>query len=303
MRRIFTLLLLCGLLFSFQPASAQGGPGLNSVTAKIWPEYDKPDVLVIYYITVSAQTSLPATMTFRIPAAAQKPNALAIGNTLTTVSDQAVDYTLEPDGDWVKVIVQVTGPAIQLEYYDPALIKNGAQRQYTYVWPGDYAVDNFSVEVQQPYDASGMQTNPNLPKVNPIADELTYYTGDFGALPAGKTFTLTAKYQKDSDALSVSFMNVQPSAPVDESTTGRVSIGTYLPWLIAAVGVLMIAGGLYYYFRGTGRPRPTARRRHASSEEKTADGQTYCPQCGARARGGDRFCRTCGTRLRTETEE
>jgi hypothetical protein len=302
MRRIFALLLLCGLLFSFQPAYAQGGPSLSSVKARIWPEYDKPEVLIIYYITVSPQTSLPATMTFRIPAAAQKPNALAIGTTLDTVSDQGVEYTLETDGDWVKVIVKVTGPAIQLEYYDPTLTKNGAQRQYTYVWPGDYAVDNFSVELQQPDDASGMQTNPNLTKVNPAADNLTYYTGDIGALAAGKPFTLTAKYQKDSDALSVSFMNVQPSAPVDENTTGRVSLTTYLPWLIAAVGVLMIAGGLYYYFRGTGRPRPTARRRHAASEE-TAEGQIYCPQCGARARNGDRFCRTCGTRLRTEAEE
>lgn len=302
MRRIFTLLLLCGLLFSFQPAHAQGSASLSSVTAKIWPEYDKPDVLVIHYITVSPQTSLPATMTFRIPATAQKPNALAIGNTFATASDQAVKYTLEPDGDWVKVIVQVTGPAIQLEYYDPELIKNGANRQYTYIWPGDYAVDSFSMEVQQPYDASGMQTNPNLPNVNPVADELTYYSGDFGPLAADESFTLTVKYQKDSDALSVSFMNVQASAPVDENTTGRVSLTTYLPWLIAAVGVLMIAGGLYYYFRGTGRPRPAARRRHAASEE-IAEGQIYCPQCGARARNGDRFCRTCGTRLRTEAEE
>jgi hypothetical protein len=89
---------------------------------------------------------------------------------------------------------------------------------------------------------------------------------------------------------------------VDENTAGRVALDTYLPWLVGAFGVLMIAGGLYYFLRGSARQRPSARRRHVSREEP-ADGQTYCPQCGTRARGGDRFCRTCGTRLRTETEE
>jgi hypothetical protein len=301
MRRIFTLLMLLGLLVSFQPAHAQGVPSLSSAEVRIWPEYDQPSVLVILRMTVSPGTSLPVTMIFRIPAAAKKPNALAVGQTPDTVADTA--YTLEPDGKWVKVIVKVTAPAIQMEYYDPAISKNGKARDFSFEWLSDYAVDKVHVELQQPFNASAMQIQPPLPNVNPIQDGLTYYTGDFGPLAAGKSFMLTAKYQKDSDALSISSMNIQPSAPVDESTTGRVSLGTYLPWLIAAVGVLMIAGGLYYYFRGTGRPRPTAhRRRHASSEE-TAEGQTYCPQCGARARSGDRFCRTCGTRLRTETEE
>jgi hypothetical protein len=71
---------------------------------------------------------------------------------------------------------------------------------------------------------------------------------------------------------------------------------------VGAFGVLMIAGGFYYFLRGSARQRPNARRRHVSHEEPV-EGQTYCPQCGTRARSGDRFCRTCGTRLRTETEE
>jgi hypothetical protein len=300
MRRIFTLLLLCVLLFSFQPAHAQGQPSLSSVEVWIWPEYDRPAVLVIQHILVSPTTSLPETLTFRIPAAAEKPYALAVGATPDKVSD--APYTLKQNGEWLDVTVQATGPAIQLEYYDPSLSKSGKSREYLYQWTGSYAVENFHVELQQPFDASDIQTEPALPEVNTIPDGLIYHTGDFGPLAAGESFTLTTKYQKDSDALSISFMNVEPSAPVDENTAGRVSLDTYLPWLIAGFGVLMITGGLYYYFRGTARLRPTVRRRHTSSEE-TAEGQTYCPQCGTRARNRDRFCRTCGTRLRTETEE
>jgi zinc-ribbon domain len=299
MRRIFTLLLLLGVVLTFQPAHAQGTPTLNSANVWIWPEYDQPGVLIIQRMLISGNTSLPATMTFRIPAAAEKPSALAVGQTADSVAD--TPYTLETDGKWVKVIVEVTAPAVQLEYYDPALSKNGKDREYIYEWAGDYAVENFHMELQQPFDASNLKTEPTLPGTNPIPDGLTYYTGDFGALTVGQVFTLNITYTKVSDALSISSMNIQPSAPVDEKTAGRVSFDTYLPWLVAAFGVLMIAGGLYYYFRGTGRPRSSARRRHTSSEA-SADGQTYCPQCGTRARSGDRFCRTCGTRLRTEAD-
>lgn len=302
MRRIFTLLLLLGLLLTSQPAHAQAGASLSSVLVKIWPEYDKPSVLVIYQMVLSPQTPLPATMIFRIPAAAVKPHTVAVGNTIETVSDQNVNYSMENNGDWINLTIEVTGPALQLEYYDPALTVEGTQRAFTYTWPGEYAVANFSVEVQQPFDASDMRFTPNLTDVTPIPDGLTYHSGSFGALAQGEVFTLECAYQKASNDLSVSFMNVQPSAPVDENTAGRVSLDTYLPWLVGAFGILMIAGGLYYYLRGSARPRASARRRHASREE-TGEGQTYCPQCGTRARSGDRFCRTCGTRLRTEAEE
>jgi hypothetical protein len=206
MRRILALLMLLVLLFSFQPAHAQEQPSLSSVEVWIWPEYDRPEVLVIEHILVSPDTTFPVTMTFRIPAAAEKPAAMAVGQTPQTVGD--TPYTLKPDGKWIAVSVQVNGPAIQLEYYDPSLSKNGKNREYSYEWISDYTVQNFHVELQQPFDASGVQTVPALPDEKTIPDGLTYRTGDFGALEAGKSFTLATKYQKDSDALSISFINI-----------------------------------------------------------------------------------------------
>ena len=300
MRRALALLLFLVLLISPHPAHAQGNISLDTVAVSVWPEYDRPTVLVIEHMIVSADTSLPTTMTFRIPAAVGKPTAMAVGQTPQTVGD--TPYTLKPDGDWVDVIVQVKAPAIQFEYYDPSLLKVGAARQFVYKWGGDYAVKAFHVELQQPFDANGVETNPPLPDIYTSSDNLIYHAGDFGSLSAGQAFSLTAKYQKDSDALTISSTNLQPSAPVNENTTGRVSLQSYLPWIFGAFGVLMIAGGLYYYIRGQARPRLARKRRHAASEEQV-EGQTYCPQCGTRARNGDRFCRTCGTRLRVEAEE
>lgn len=302
MRRLLALLLIVGILISFTPARAQSDAGLLTVQVKVWPEYDKPGVLVIYQLMVSSQTSLPAEMTFRIPKAAAKPHVLAIGPTFESVSDQNVEYSLEENGNWVNVVVQVTAPALQLEYYDPTILINGTQRTFTYTWPGNYAVENFSMELQQPFDASALESRPNLPSSVTSPDGLTYHSNNFGALPEGQEFSLEVSYQKESDALSVSFLTVQPSAPVDETTAGRVSLTAYLPWFAGAVGMLMIAGGAFYYFRNSGQTRRSARRRHASNVENES-GPTYCAQCGTRARSGDRFCRTCGSRLRVENEE
>jgi hypothetical protein len=301
MRRIVVLFFLLSLVFSFQTARAQGTPKLTSVDVWVWPEYDQPSVLVIYHILVSPETTLPATMIFRIPAAAIKPNAVAVGQVANSVTDVGVQYSLEPAGDWININLQVTGPAIQLEYYDPTLTKQGKNRELVYQWPGDYAVDNFRVELQQPFDASQMVTVPVLGDVTNIPNDLTYHVGNFGPFQAGESFTLKVNYQKQTDELSVSAMPVQSSAPVDANTAGRVSLGTYMPWLIAGVGVLLAAGGSYYYFRGQSRPRQI-RRRHDVPIEST-EGPKYCPQCGTRARPGDRFCRTCGTRMRQGPEE
>lgn len=303
MRRLVALILFLTLLFSFQSARAQGTPSLDSVGVLIWPEYDQPSVLVIYHIIVSPETTLPTNMTFRIPASSGGPAVVAVGETLVSVTDQGVRSSLEPDGDWIKVNIEVTGPAIQLEYYDPSLSKQGQSREFTYTWSGDYAVQNFQVELQQPFDASQVQTDPALNDVKSQPNDLTYYSGDFGALAAGKNFTLKVNYQKKTDSLSASSMPVE-SPVVDSDTTGRVSLTTYLPWLWALAGVLLITAGLYYYFRGQPRVKSSSRKRHdASAEPSEGGGTRYCPQCGTRARSGDRFCRTCGTRIRPGDEE
>jgi hypothetical protein len=300
MRRLFLLIFIFALLFSFQPARAQGAPTLSSVDVWIWPEYDQPSVLVIYRMIVSPDVTLPTTLTFRIPAAAIKPAVVAVGPATNAVSDVGVKFSQEPDGEWLKINIEVTGPAVQLEFYEPSINKQGEKRDFTYTWPGDYAVQTMRVELQQPYDARNMTSDPVLGQS--ITEELTYYLGTFGPLAAGEPFSLKVNYAKKSDEVSVFLMPVQSSGPVDANTAGRVNLGTYVPWLIAGVGVLLAAGGMYYYFRGQSHPPRQTRRRHIVSAD-SAEGPKYCAQCGTRARPGDRFCRTCGTRIRQGAEE
>jgi len=301
MRRIAIVLLLICLLVSFQPVRAQGAPSLSSVDVWIWPEYDQPGVLVIYRIVVASGVSFPAPMTFRIPAAAAKPSVVAVGETASSVSDANVTFSQEPDGEWLKINIEATGPAIQLEYYDPSINKDGEGRNFLYQWPGDYAVQTLRVELQQPYDASLMTTEPGLSQT--FTNEMTYHAGDFGPLAAGEPFTLHVSYQKQSDQLSVALMPSQ-NGPVDQNTAGRFSLNDLFPWLFGGAGALVVIGGLYYYVRGQPKSKKIRRRRPASERTvESAEAARYCSQCGTRARPGDRFCRSCGSRIRQGEDE
>ena len=70
MRKIFLFLLLGAFLMFPVSASAQSDAALSFVTVQLWPEYDQPSMLVIVDFQTTPATSLPVTLSFRIPAEA-----------------------------------------------------------------------------------------------------------------------------------------------------------------------------------------------------------------------------------------
>ncbi len=298
MRR-WILFLALVTLFIFPPfAAAQGQVTIDSVTVSLWPEYDKPDMLVINYIMLSKNTSLPAQLDVRVAADAVL-NTVAVGEASGSVTDQGIEYTTKKDGEWLVISVIATGSAVQVEYYSPSLQKNAALRSYSHNWLSDYDVANFGVVFQQPFDATDFASSLSLQDDGVHSDNMQYYISNVGFVPAGKALTFDVRYQKPTDVLSVSRLEVQPVV-VSEDTPGRVSLNNYLPYIIGGLGVIMIVGGLLYYRQSGRNVSKKSRRRHAEGGE----GETgvYCAQCGTRARGGDRFCRTCGSRIRQPQE-
>lgn len=299
MRRWLAVLIFFGILIFPFPAQAAGNAiKISSLQVELWPEFDKPSMLVINYITLSADTPLPATLVFHLPATAGQPSALAVGKTPDTVSSQGINYSVQQEGDVQNLTIKAKGPAIQIEYYDP-IQKDGRARKYFYQWITDYNVDAFKLTVQQPIGAKNLQITPPLTSSETRDDNMKYYSGDFGALTAGTSFSLTLSYEKASDALSISSLQVQPSQPLGPSTAGRVMLSNYVPYVIIGFGLLLILGGVVYFWQ-TGRGRNKSRKKHHSSDDSESNSEVYCHQCGTRAQKGDRFCRVCGTKLRRE---
>ena len=311
MKKLVLILVLAALVIMPGHVAAQTEPTLEALNIALWPEYDRPEILVIYKLLWSSTMTLPAEVSLRIPAAAE----------LNALAERGVDgglYNVAPErevhGEWAVITFLATMPETQFEYYDPGLQKDGVSRLYTYQWPGDYPVDNLSFQVQQPAGAVDFQIEPGLGASTQGSDTLLYYGAEVGAVPAGETFNLSLDYQKSSDALSVELVDliqVQPAEPITLDTPGRVSITDSLsnwlvPLLLGSLGLVLIAGSGFWFWR-SGRkspPPPRARRgRRVTSvnlDNEVADGGVYCHQCGKRAAGGDRFCRACGTQLRVQ---
>lgn len=298
--KLLLLLLLLSLFMATQ-AKAQNSLVLPAVEVDLWPEYDDPGMLVIYRIELPTTVSLPTEIKLRLPAAAGKPNAVAGRQPDGSLVNLAFEQ--QAAGEWSTITVTAVTPQIQVEYYDPSLQKNDAQRAYRYQWPGDYAVDSFNIQIQQPVDASSMVISPdNIIQGVQGQDGLTYYTKEIGQVPAGMPFDLSINYHKPSDQLTISRLQVEPAMPAEVSAN---NLSTWLPWILATLGVGLIVGSLVWYLRSN-RDQASAktnRARHKAAKQKNPaasapSGPVYCHKCGKRAMEGDRFCRNCGEALR-----
>ena len=306
MRNVFRILLILFLASPPGIAAAQtpASWSLRSLEVDIWPEYDRPSVLVIYHITLPGEVPLPAELRIRIPTAAGEPHALAereADGSLITIS-----YTRNVLGDWSEIGFTTTFPEVQLEYYDPTLKKEGSQRTFLYQWTGDYPVESLTIQIQQPIGAAEMKITPNTTNVAVGKDGLTYYVTQVDSLAAGQSFEVSLQYRKPNDSLTAESLQVQPSAPMGNVTSATPVTGNFIPWLLGGLGIFLIVGAVawWYWQARTVTPRskshrPRHRRLVIESQAVIPEGAVYCHHCGKRAMPGDRFCRACGTRLRS----
>lgn len=297
-KSIFLLFFIAICLMLPVTAKAQATITLENLTIQLWPDHDQPKVLVIYDFALDASTSLPEIVHFKMPADADLVAVAqnADGGLLT------VEHTLSADGRIVTfAVADKTG--YHLEYYMPYTLK-GTTRDFVFTWPGDYAVKSFSLALQKPSAATNLTTDPALTDIPADKNGFNYQATQTLTLAVQETYAIHVRYQNDSGTLSASTLTVQPSSSLTENVPGQVSVMTYLPWVLGVLAVILIVGGLgWYWFSSRGSAdAPKSSRKHSSRkkpvESTDEDRQIYCHQCGKRARADDRFCRTCGAQLR-----
>lgn len=302
MRKWLVFVLLLGLLLFPSAADAQGGTKLDSLNIELLSEFDQPSMLVINQFVVSQDTALPVEVTLRFP---KEGNLVAVAvETSGGLFNKNFDGPQE-QGNWQQIKINVDSyDPHRIEYYQP-LTRAGNERQFKYQWFGDYYVKEFQIALLVPADSTKLITSPVLENTATSADgSAVSGTVTKNDLRMGNSFQFELEYQRTSDTLIQSNLGqvdpVEPSAPVDENTPGRVSI-TNLPWIIGGFGLALIVIALFSYWRSTHTSEEkTPRRRRRQSEGEEGDVQAYCHECGARAHPGDRFCRTCGSRLKVE---
>ena len=266
--------------------TAQEQPRLASLQIEIWPEFDRPAALVMLKGEFAGDPALLPTASIRIPASSGGPAAVAFA-TAAKGDLFNLKYDRTDAKDFITLRFKTPQRFFHVEFYDP-LVTSMPDRIYTYVWPGDLAVDRLSVHLQDPTSASNFSVRPNLSAGVAGPEGLLYWTAELGAREGGKQLPIEIRYTKTDERTSSDILGLKipDSAPV---TTGGTRAA--LPdWLLAlailagVVGVAGIAGSLWWRRRGkTFRAQP--------------GGAGFCPQCGSRLAAG-RFCSACGAPIR-----
>ncbi len=312
-RRVWWLLVLAAVGLWAQPTRAlDAAERLPLVQVALWPEFDRPDMLVMYIIHLPEDVSLPTEILWRIPARVEAPSAVAVRTAEGRLLN--AEYRVEADPTepqkWKAIVVTATESIVQIEYYDPALRRDGAERHFDYQWPGHWAVDNLTVEVQHPLKGVAIEISPEPTRVETREDTLRYYLLEMGPVEVGQDVQVSITYQNPTGELTAPPQQMRVNEQ-DEALTTEAEPSTPQPikpifvWLLAIVGVLLLglAVALYWYSPrqelSTRPPRTSRRRGPKTAPPPVATEEVrYCPQCGTRARPGDRYCRMCGTPLR-----
>ncbi|MCX6025890.1 MAG: zinc ribbon domain-containing protein [Chloroflexi bacterium] len=295
MKRSLVPLLILALLIPFV-VQAQSPVVLDRLQVSLWPEYDRPGVLVIYRAALPAEQVLPVGLTFRIPAAAGEPSAVAYRQ--DDLDPISLPYQRQVVGDLALITFTTSAREVQLEYYDPALQVQGSDHRFVFTWPGDYAVGQFAVEVQQPAQATRISVTPPLGNGTLGSDGMTTFGATLGGLATGQTQVVEVAYDKMGSGLS--FERLQPVEPIARpaSLGERLLAWPYWPWGLGALGVTLVALAVVSFVRGRkgeDDARP-GRLRHKPAMEGGA--RLFCHNCGARAEAQAVFCSMCGTQLR-----
>ncbi len=285
-----------------RPVSAQSDVRIASMHIDIWPEYDRPGVLVIYRLTLSPDTALPAEVSLRMPRDANRPFNVAM---------QSLEgmYNLKYDtiigGEWILVRFTTPSPDVQFEYYDPRLDQDDEMRYYTFEYACDHPVDDLTIQVQQPLYAEMIEFNQEMETGRRGQDGLIYYRKEIGEVKNGTAFSLGISFRKANDALSVYLQPVKAVATVTEGTKGKVSYAMVLPWAAGGFVLAMVIILGFWYMQAGGRWTlipvfQWLRPKRNGGTARASLSTIYCHQCGKRANQGDNFCRICGAKLHQE---
>jgi hypothetical protein len=338
--RAFCVLIIGVLLPLYWPtAQAQSPPKLTNLLVELWPEYDRPEVLVIYRGQLDPNSQLPAVVTFRLPGYIQEMHAVAVeqGGNLVDASPDSVE--LMEEGDETLLTFATPSRRIQFEYYDPGILSTeGQTRQLDFQFTAPVDIDTTTFVVQEPFGAIEFSLTPPPNESFISADGLRYNNLEVAGLAADDTFSLTATYQRATDELSLLALNRDTatlsgppsSEPVDLDESGPrgalESQNFSLEYLLIGAGVLLLVGtGVYWWWSSRARTEPglgpasaKSSRRPARRKKRTTasrretkkagappslpaeESAGFCHRCGAALRPDSNFCHICGAERRSD---
>jgi hypothetical protein len=112
---------------------------IDSLVIELWPDYDKPSVLVLLTGTLPFDTDLPATVTLPLPENAQFHVVARIDSKDGVMKDDIFSSPAPPDA----MTFITPDLRFRLEFYLPYTV-NDNQRSFDYTWLSNLSVNESS---------------------------------------------------------------------------------------------------------------------------------------------------------------
>ena len=270
----------------------------------MWPEFDRDDTLIIYQVALPEEASLPSQIRLPVPTHFGDPSAVAFRNSAGDLV--LASHSIEEQGDWSVLKVETESPFVWVEFYTDLWVEDGG-RAFNFLWPGGMQINSLGYSIQQPALGTGMLVSPRG-TFSQGEDDLVYFAGTLGSFSGEEQAHISFSYENPTGTLTVD-VEVPPQAieRPQETQGGTPSLESLLPYLLAALGLVLVVGGVLMFLRGreTKRSAKRPRQRKRSKEPRTEADQreldpysVFCHVCGTQSSTSDRFCRQCGTQLR-----
>ncbi len=237
---ILSVLLIvagCGKSSNIDKSSA---PDLKigRMKVSIWPEYDTPNILVIYEGKFFDRDRFPAKATFILPKGIRD---LTDACSLSPKGEHFCQlYDVSQKKGNSEVLLKLPYPDFFVDFqYNP--FKGGERRQFEYVIQSKYPVGELEVNIQQPLRSSGFDVTPvSLKESQDRGFRYLHYT--YEDVPQGKEIRFNVSYNKQDSRPSVDIKFSSMSEP------GALGIDRkYIVFLVAGVVLLILFG--YYRFK------------------------------------------------------
>jgi hypothetical protein len=297
-----SLVLLLSWIPARIPLAQPSAAPFEAVELTLWPEFDRPEMLVIYRVQLGEATALPAEVRLPLPSSVEEPHAVAVrgadGSLLLT------SYQRQKGEGWDIISLESDSTEVQIEFYQD-LAFEGQERSFTFSWPAGFPVEDLRYEVQEPPGTTGMDISPAPDEGSLGLDGLVYFQGDLGAQAGDAAATITLRYQRSMTELTVDVLQAASAGvspePAAQGSASPIPLVAYI--LIALGGAMLLAAVVLFVLvwreKATISARLGRRVRSRPSSERTAEG-AFCHHCGAQAYAGDSYCRRCGERLRQD---
>jgi hypothetical protein len=225
-------------------ALGQDAPAIDRIKVSLWPEYDKPEMLVLVEAWLDPGSALPTTLAVPIPAAAGAPHAIAKRGSNGTL--HLAEHRTTREGGWTTVLVRTDQLENRVEYYAP-LARDGDQVSYRFLWPGTPSeIRRVEFEILEPLGTTGAIVEPAPTHEAFDPDGRRYLLGSLPALAPHQATEIAVRYARAPAEAAAPTPSPAAAAP---ATVPPPSAHSVLIWVLAGLVVLLSLAVVYLYLR------------------------------------------------------